>query len=77
MKIKPCPFCGGDVGFYWEDNRNCDPCWIECNRISCNARGPRCKNPYDAITAWNKRHNEVTPVDEVPNLDSQKREVLP
>lgn len=73
MNLLPCPFCGGQASLYWEDNRECIPCWIECDHINCNGRGPTRETTQEAIDAWNKRHNAPPTIDEVPNLDSQSR----
>jgi len=72
-ELKPCPFCGGEA----ELHGDVYSAFIECNY--CGASGGTHVSlsgnaKADAIKAWNKRHNEVTPVDEVPKLDSQRRE---
>lgn len=47
MKMKPCPFCGGD-NIEIESSR-----WAYC--IDCGAEGPLCENESDAIESWNRR----------------------
>lgn len=73
MKLKPCPFCGGN-------NVNIVPFgftkvtqFIECD--DCGASVRPCIDESEVIAAWNQRYNEPPMIDEVPNLDSQKREV--
>lgn len=51
--------------------------YAKCSNSACGASGGLGTTKQEAAGKWNQRHNEVTPVDEVPNLDSQKREVLP
>ncbi len=72
MKLKPCPFCGGTAAAYG----HASAAYIECD--SCGARiGSYVgyNSRQDAIEAWNQRHNEVPPIDDVPPLDNQRREV--
>lgn len=69
MKLLPCPFCGGkaelsdDYLFFS----------VHCTNADCEIETKRFRFKLDAIKAWNKRHNTPPMVDEVPNLDSQKR----
>ena len=72
-ELKPCPFCGGKAVLYGDVHSafiECDYCGV-FNGKHISAIG---EAETDAIKAWNQRHNEVTPVDEVSSLDSQRRE---
>jgi len=76
MKLKPCPFCGSSASEEWHMNSF----WNEefpvvcCDNDQCGARTGYCDSEEEAVEVWNKRHNEPPMVDEVPNLDSQRRE---
>lgn len=69
MKIKPCPFCGGKASFF-----ELVVVYAFCTACKASVAGDTLE---EAANKWNQRHNEPPMVDEVPNLDSQKREVLP
>ena len=47
-ELKPCPFCGGEAGFYAETVH-----WINCKK--CGAESAYYETPEEAIEAWNRR----------------------
>lgn len=59
MKLKPCPFCGGEakvIQLY--------PSWVACER--CGARITAWTNKSeDSIDAWNRRQNDTDIVEAV------------
>ena len=48
MKLKPCPFCGGEARWA-NDDKN----WIECSY--CRVETRYCEDTQEAIEAWNRR----------------------
>ncbi len=61
MKIKPCPFCGGEAEFYVYR----DYVFQETNFIACQQCGMRCECETHLIEKWNTRceppSNDVVP----------------
>ncbi len=60
IKLKPCPFCGGEayLGESWENTKS-----VQCSICGCGTR--HFLNKLDAIETWNKRIN-------VPENSSKK-----
>ena len=63
MKLKPCPFCGGE-NLFVQDNEDGEvgykpsAWWVQCEEIGCECEGPYRKNTEDAKKAWNERKGE-------------------
>ena len=53
MKLKPCPFCGGEARQY-ADGFN-DFHWVEC--VKCRVETKAYDFVEDAIEAWNQRES--------------------
>lgn len=71
MELKPCPFCGGNV-IYTVTTVGAYRC-TKCETvIIISSQSGDAKHEF-----YNTRHNEPPAVDEVPPLDSQRREVRP
>lgn len=54
MKLKPCPFCGGEARPQTVNGPL--PHIIEC--IFCKARTARAKKPEYAVNLWERRHEK-------------------
>lgn len=53
-KLKPCPFCGGDVELRYSDYG--DQCWIKCTHCSLACRFEKHLHHSDRTAeAWNQR----------------------
>ena len=64
MKLKPCPFCGGEARWV-----NDDESWIKCSY--CGVETMYFDDTQEAIEAWNRRE----PIDEiVEQLEERKQE---
>lgn len=51
VKLKPCPFCGGEA-----DYRTMGNCvYIVCTKCGCNTQTFHYKERQEAIKAWNNR----------------------
>ena len=60
IKLKPCPFCGGEAEFvlgeeYREEHKQSKD-WIQCS--SCGIETPYFDTPEKAAEAWNRREGE-------------------
>jgi Lar family restriction alleviation protein len=55
MKMKPCPFCGGEP-FVEDSARKEEIIVIQCQE--CFGEGPIGETKAEAIGAWNKRVTE-------------------
>ncbi|GMO52414.1 MAG: hypothetical protein Pg6C_18050 [Treponemataceae bacterium] len=61
VELKPCPFCGGEVGLgeIWQASNNNRQfyCWrFSCKNETCGIKaGTYIKDKDQAIAAWNRR----------------------
>lgn len=64
LKLKPCPFCGGEPTL-----TDCDDgkAWVQC--YECFTEGPLYASTDESIAAWNRRSGE--------DEESSAREALP
>lgn len=73
---KPCANCG----VVPEVNIFLDCAWIQCRHDGCEQPMKQrrdFKTPEQAIAVWDApRWYEVPPIDDVPPLDNQRREVV-
>jgi Lar family restriction alleviation protein len=63
-KIKPCPFCGGDGVLHTltiptPGGHAHIQAEVECK--NCDACGPICYGDFEAVLAWNRRHEGEEP----------------
>jgi hypothetical protein len=57
MKLKPCPFCGKEPGYWMNFNGRME---VSCDNPKCAVRPDACGNPNKnsarlAAQRWNKR----------------------
>ena len=61
IKLKPCPFCGGEPAVRYESFRPFYYNWV----VRCTNCGARTENHFEAVNkavkAWNTRHEPPTP----------------
>ena len=55
IKLKPCPFCGGEGDIVKIDNGSC--CYIQCQK--CRRLTFNYNSPEGAAEAWNKAWDEI------------------
>ena len=71
MKLRPCPFCGSEAKVVNTPIKKTILCTGSCPLWFWDFSS---ESEQELIERWNKRHNEPPMVDEVPNLDSQRRD---
>lgn len=76
MKLKPCPFCGGEAKIIHANDVTL-PYRVRCKNINCDVRPSTTWFKYeeDAITKWNTRK----PMDEIMKQleESKSKDGLP
>lgn len=62
MKLKPCPFCGGEATV-WNGNidDDCSDVYYNIYCTACNCMTPKFHTEKSAITFWNRRE----PIDKI------------
>lgn len=57
VKIKPCPFCGGEPKVRVNGTPDCTDTWVECSRCFARTDAIESIAPMraSAIHAWNQR----------------------
>ena len=57
IKLKPCPFCGGEAKIMKDSVYEDNPYFVICTdkKCECYAVTNHCRTPYSAIKAWNRR----------------------
>ena len=60
MKLKPCPFCGGEARTYTASaGKNKPKAWfVHCDGCRMNYPNWYCTIEAEAIEAWNRREGE-------------------
>ncbi len=58
IKLKPCPFCGGEARYFPFWNENPADYWVRCKICGCETA---CYDTQeDAAVAWNRRAGNET-----------------
>jgi Lar family restriction alleviation protein len=68
-KLKPCPFCGGDILTIASQPNHSDPLmdvywfFVQCQNKTCMTEGPVDLGRSGAVEKWNERPSEALPLD--------------
>lgn len=68
MKLKPCPFCGGEA----EIISMSEKFTVSCGTGGCMANISYCSDKQSAVKAWNKRASDWIPCSERMPEDGQR-----
>lgn len=61
IKLKPCPFCGGDAGLRYAESKGFSWAKIRYPYVKCNICGASVRledSEQRAIDAWNRRADD-------------------